>query len=190
MLNSSRFLVFSACFASICSFPAALLADGPVASSGITLGGQAGAGILSDGGGTHFEFGVEGLYNLLGPISVGGYIDYLSRGSVVDPLNGNTVSASYLLYGGQVMYDTSLILPGSSLGMRVGLARNARSVQLLSNGSEMNQDDTNFSIGPVFSYDVQLNQVWSAGGEANWQISSGDNVNNVVGVLATLKYHF
>jgi hypothetical protein len=189
MLNTTRFPSVFACFLAIFAISSSAFADGIVAPYGITLGGQAGAGILSDGGGTHFELGLESLYNVFGPISVGAYVDYLSRGSVVDPLNGDTVSASYLLYGGQVMYDTSLIIPGSSVGMRVGLARNARSVQLLSNGSEMNQDDTNFSIGPVVAYDVPLNPEWSAGGEANWQISSGDSVNNVLGLLATLKYH-
>jgi hypothetical protein len=164
-------------------------------SPGLSLEAQGGLGVLSDGGGSHFELGAEGLYRLLGPISVGGYLDYLSRGCVVDPANGNTISASYLLYGLQGMFDLGNAFPNLmngafSLGARVGLARNARSVQYLSDGSQMNDDDTNFSIGPVAAYDVQLNQNWSAGGELNWQLSSGDNVNNVIGFLATLKYAF
>jgi hypothetical protein len=177
-----------AVLASMMAFSSLSFAD--FGSHSLSLGGQLGGGVLSDGGGTNLELGVEGLYNLIGPISVGGYVDYLSRGSIIDPLNGNTISGSYFLYGGQAMYDFGGLLPGLSLGARVGLARNSRSVQLLSNGAETNIDDTNFSIGPVAEYDVALNQTWSAGGEVNWQISSGSNVNNVVGILATLKYWF
>jgi hypothetical protein len=66
-----RFLSFSACFLTFFAAPRTSFADGIVASNGITLGGQAGAGILSDVGGTHFELGLEAMYNLLGPVSVG-----------------------------------------------------------------------------------------------------------------------
>jgi hypothetical protein len=154
----------------------------------ITLGLEEGPGFLSGGGGTHLQWGGEALYNLLGPLEIGGYINYMSRGTVPDPVNGNVLDGNYLFYGGEVVYDLNAWgLPYASLGARIGLVHNSLT-KTLASGSVEENNTTNFSIGPVFNYDIPFGTSWSIGGLANWQINSG-SAHNDIAILATLKYY-
>jgi hypothetical protein len=74
-----------------------------MSNKSFTFGVEEGAGFLSSGA-THLQWGAQALYNLLGPIEIGAYVDYLGLGTVSDPDNGNKLTSSYLFYGGQALY--------------------------------------------------------------------------------------
>jgi hypothetical protein len=81
------FLTALTAMAAVCS-----TAHADMSNRSITLGIEEGAGFLSSGA-THLQWGGQALYNLLGPLEIGAYIDYLGLGTVSDPDNGNQLTA-------------------------------------------------------------------------------------------------
>jgi hypothetical protein len=178
-------ILFLAGFAAVIAVSSTAQAD--MTNKSVTLGLEEGPGFLFGSGGTHLQWGGQALYNLLGPLEVGGYIEYMSRGTLVDPDNGNQLDGNYLFYGGQVLYDLNAWLPNSSLGARIGLVHNSVT-KTFSGGGNEEDNTTNFSVGPIFNYDIPLGSNFSAGGLANLQLNTG-SAHSEIAILATLKYY-
>jgi len=150
---------------------------------------QEGPAWLSGGGGSHIQWGGEVLYNLIGPLEVGAYINYLGRGTLTDPDTNTKLSANYLTYGGQAMYDSSSIVSGTSFGARMGLLHNSLTRTDGITGNEEDHNSTNFSIGPIVEYEVPINTNFTVGGVFNILFNTGDLSHNDIALMATLKYY-
>jgi len=183
-------ILFLAGFVAVISVSSAAQAD--MSNKSFTFGAQEGPSWLSGGAGSHIQWGGEALYNLLGPFEVGAYINYIGRGTLTDPDTGTQLSANYLMYGGQVMYDLNSFVQGASLGARIGLLHNSLTRTDGLTGNEEDHNSTNFSIGPIVEYDVPIgsnNSNFSIGGLFNFQANTGSLSHNAVALMVTLKYY-
>jgi hypothetical protein len=152
------------------------------------VGLEAGAAILNAGAGSRFNWVLDAGYKPLPNVIVGAYYDYIPFGSVGSP-DGTSVSGSEKFYGVEGRYDFTPLLSGFSAGARFGLSAVSTQAFTVAGGQD-NQSGTGFAWGPIFVYERPISQSFTLGGEAFVMLPSESGANNVIGLLATVKFWF
>jgi hypothetical protein len=147
-----------------------------------SVGAQLGAGLLSNGGGSHVGFGVIANYKLSPYWMAGGFFNYIGRGSI--NTGGQTADANLKFFGGELNYHFAEMFPGLQMGGKLGLGVSSETVGAASNSS------TDIYYGPKIAYDYGLGGGLSLGGEANVLFTTADDASTATNLLAALKLWF
>jgi hypothetical protein len=158
------------------------------ASGRFFVGPDLGYGILSAGEGTHLDWGINLGSRYYPPWILGIFYDYIPLGGVSSP-GGVSVSGSEKFWGFQLAYDFTPSLMGFSLGARVAMS-SFDTQTVVPGQKEDDETRTGFAWGPVISYERPISSSLTSGVMAYIMLPSEASANNVVGLLATLKFWF
>lgn len=171
----------AALLAATAMFCTSALADNPCAFS---IGGHPGLAILGDSSGSHFDAGLHASYAFLPPLTADFNFSYIDKGGL--NINGMQATGSlYLLYA-SLMYDTTILYPGTSAGMAMGIGLDHLSLN--SPGTSTSTTTDSFIIGPKLGYDYFMKPSLSIGGQADWLINTHANEPNILEVLFVVKW--
>ena len=141
-------------------------------TSNFNVGGLLGLAFINNNNGTQLAVGVEGEYQVVPNLMLGGYFDY----SPLNALSPN--SASLKIFAAQMNYRFTENLSGLYVGGKLGFA----------NTSFLNASTTDLTIGPALGYDYPFNPNLTLGGEGNVLFISSNPNTTVINLLATLKF--
>jgi hypothetical protein len=147
-----------------------------------SVGAQLGAGLLSDGGGSHLGFGVIANRKLNPYWMAGGFFNYIGRGSI--EVGTASADANLKFFGGELNYLFADMVPGLQVGGKVGLGVASQSIGSVSSSS------TDLYFGPKLAYDYGLGGGLSLGGEGNILFTTADDTSTATQILAALKLWF
>ena len=150
------------------------------------MGLETGAAILNAGAGVRFNWVLDGGYKPLPNVIVGGYYNYIPFGSVSSP-DGVSVSGSEKFFGMEGRYDFTPLLTGFSAGLRMGLSSVSTQAFVPATGED-DQSSNGLAWGPIFVYERPISASFTFGGELYFMLPSEAAANNVMGLLATLKW--
>jgi hypothetical protein len=157
--------------------------------SSYNLGALVGVGILNKDLGNQIVLGVDGAYQLMPWLQVGGYFTYNSIA------NAPGLSASLFTIAPEITYVLTDV--GAFDGLRLG-AKAGIGIESFSSGTATvggvsqpvaGSTTTSFVFGPEVAYDVGLTKLLSLGGEANYLIYTANTGFNAFNLLAALKFH-
>jgi hypothetical protein len=174
---------FSTCVVGALSILCAAAQAAPMTNTA-SVGVHAGLGVLGDSGGSHFDVGADASYAILPPLFVAGQFSYIDRGSISSA--GNSATGSLYLLTGSLNYDAQNYIPGSFVGVAMGIGINHTSATI--GTISASNTDSNFYIGPRVGYDYPLSSSFTIGGEGSWLLTAGNSAPNVLQVVAVLKY--
>ncbi len=146
------------------------------------VGAELGYGMIMGGGGTDLNYGLILGYAPTVNFSIGGFYDYIPRGTIQDD-EGNQTSGSIKVFGGEFLYNLPF-WQGGAFGARVGYGTSDTEFD----GSS--ESNSGLYFGPKLNYDLTLSSGASADFSVYYLLTSANNSSNILGATAAIRFWF
>lgn len=173
---STGLVAFMAAFA-LNSAQAAEVGGAPLASGYVGL--LAGIGIATGApvSTSYFEYGLHIGYHFMPDMSVGVFGQTFSAPSTTFGTVTVTGPRSWL-FGAEANYHF-IQLPGLHAGVKLGVGT-----------SDATNSKTDFIVGPLVAYDIQITDGLSIGPSVEYLFDTSSSTGNILSALADIKFHF
>ena len=159
------------------SAQAAEVGGAPLASGYVGLLGGVGITTGAPVSTSYFEYGLHIGYHFMPEMSVGVFGQTFSS---ADTNNGffTIKGARAWMFGAEANYHF-IQLPGLHAGVKLGAAT-----------SDATNSTTDFIVGPLVAYDIQITDGFSIGPSVEYLFDTSSSTGNVLSALADIKFHF